>query len=209
MARLTTVVLEQPDFFAHYYLGMAHLNLGRLPEAVAQFRAAERLRPTDSVFSKQVAELEEALADAAPPTQRIAVLAPVAKASADPRKSILVVDDSPVVRRLVTLTMQKNGYRVVEVGDGDDALELIRTEGPPDVILLDTVGPGIDAPTLCQQLRYDPTTARLPIVLMSSRDGSADRTRGKNMGPNRYLPKPFEPAALVNTVRECCPAGVD
>jgi twitching motility two-component system response regulator PilG len=211
-ARLATVVREEPDYFAHYYLGMAHLNLGRLAEAVAQFRAAQLLRPNDAAFAQQLAGLEDALADAAPPTKRIDLHSQVPKRSTkphDPRKSVLVVDDSPTVRRLVTLTMQKNGYRVVEAADAEDALEQIHAEGPPDVVLLDAIVPGLDGPTVCQQFRCNPTTAQVPIILLSSRDGPLDRTRGKTAGPNRYLPKPFAPAALLSMVRECCPAGAD
>jgi twitching motility two-component system response regulator PilG len=208
--RLATVVREQPDFFAHYYLGMAHLNLGRLAEAVAQFRAAQRLRPNDVPFAQQLAALEDALADAAPPTKRIDLHSQAPKPQGrprDPRKSVLVVDDSPIVRRLVTLTMQKKGYRVVEAADGEEALEQVRYEGPPDVVLLDATMPGMDGATLCRQLRQDPANAQMPVVFLSGRDGTMERARGKSTGPNRFLPKPFEPAALVNMVRECCPTG--
>lgn len=210
-ARLATIVREQPDYFAHYYLGMAHLNLGRLPEAVAQFRAAHRLRPNDATFAAQLAGLEDALADAAPPTQRIDLHSQVPKPAIkphDPRPSIIVVDDSPTVRRLVALTMQKKGYRVIEAADGDEALEQIHADGPPDLVLLDAFALGPNGPTLCERFRCNPSTARVSIILMSGRDGQFDRTRGKTAGPNRYLPKPFAPAALVNMVRECCPAGV-
>jgi twitching motility two-component system response regulator PilG len=119
----------------------------------------------------------------------------------------MVVDDSPTIRKLVGLTMTKNGFKVVEAGDGEEALEQIRIEGVPDVVLVDVVMPGMDGLTLCKRIRQDPVTARVPVIILSAHDGFLDKVRGKMAGSDRYLTKPFEPAALVRAVREFCPQG--
>jgi twitching motility two-component system response regulator PilG len=207
--RLAGVVREQPDYLAHYYFGMALLNLGQADEALAQFRAAQKFRPADSTFAAQVVGLEQALADAVPTSGRPETSPPAPRASA-PKftpKSVMVVDDSPTIRKLVGLTMTKNGYRVVEAGDGEEALEQIRAEGVPDLVLVDVVMPGMDGLTLCKRIRQDPVTARVPVIILSAHDGFLDKVRGKMAGSDRYLTKPFEPAALVRVVREFCPQG--
>ena len=122
-------------------------------------------------------------------------------------KSVMVVDDSPTIRKLVGLTMAKNGFRVVEAGDGEEALEQIRAEGAPDVVLVDVVMPGMDGLTLCKRIRQDPVTARVPVIILSGHDGYLDKVRGKMAGSDRYLTKPFEPAALLKAVREFCSPG--
>jgi len=202
--RLAGIVRERPEFFAHYYLGMALLNLGQTDEAMAQFRAALTFRPADSGFATQVAEFEKALAELNPPPR------PAPARPAGPGRtprSVMVVDDSPTIRKLVGMTMSKNGYRVVEAGDGEEALEQIRTEGAPDLVLVDVVMPGMDGLTLCKRIRQDPATAQVPVIILSAYDGVLDKVRGKMAGSDRYLTKPFEPAALVRAVREFCPQG--
>jgi CheY-like chemotaxis protein len=113
-----------------------------------------------------------------------------------------VVDDSPVLRRVLGLTMQKNGYDVVEAGDGEEALDLARRRAP-DLVLLDVQMPGLDGHEVCQRLRQDPATARTPVVFLGGKDGILDRLRKRD----RHVPKPFRPADLVGVVREYCPAA--
>jgi twitching motility two-component system response regulator PilG len=208
-ARLATVIREKPDYFNHYYLGMALLNLGQADEALAQFKAALKLRPGDDAFANQVKGLEIAMAAIAAPPARPEpppVPRPAANQAPTP-KSVMVVDDSPTIRKLVGLTMTKNGFKVVEAGDGEEALEQIRLEGVPDVVLVDVIMPGMDGLTLCKRIRQDPVTARVPVIILSAHDGFLDKVRGKMAGSDRYLTKPFEPAALVRAVREFCPQG--
>jgi CheY-like chemotaxis protein len=187
---------------AHYYLGMALLNLGRADAALAQFRSAQKFKPDDFRLAAQVVQLEAAVVAAAPPPRK--VQAPVRKTPPPdgPPRSVLVVDDSPTIRRLLGLTLEKNGYQVVEAADGEEALDRAR-ERTPDVVLLDVQMPGMDGYAVCQRLREHPATARTPVVLLGGRDGA----RVHAGGPDRHVAKPFQPAALVRVVRECCPAA--
>jgi len=72
---------------------------------------------------------------------------------------------------------------------------------------VDVVMPGMDGLTFCKRIRQDPATAEVPVIILSAYDGVLDRVRGKMAGSDRYLTKPFEPAALVRAVREFCPQG--
>jgi twitching motility two-component system response regulator PilG len=206
-ARLTAKVKTQPDFDSYFALGMALLNLGKPDDAVVHFQAARKLRPADALFSAHLSVLERALADASPPKRAAAAPTKRVPAVATVRRTILVVDDSPTIRKLVGLTMQKNGFRVVEAGDGNEALERIQEEGNPDLILLDINMPGMDGYTLCKQIRQNPATAKIPVIMLSGRDGFFDKMRGKMAGSDHYLTKPFQPDVLVKTVREYCPAA--
>jgi twitching motility two-component system response regulator PilG len=205
-ARLAADARSQPTFVAHYYLGMAHLNLGKPEEALPQFRAAHRLKPDDPLLTAQVVQLEAVLADSAPPTRRMTSPPPPAAPAADGSRSVLVVDDSPTLRRAVGLTMQRNGYRVLEAADGEEALLHVKEAGAPDVVLLDVTMPGMDGYAVLKRLRQEPATARTPVVLLG-RDGFLDRMKGRMAGSDKYMTKPVRPDTLVRVVREYCPAG--
>jgi twitching motility two-component system response regulator PilG len=201
VARLTADVMAQPTFVAHYYLGMALLNLGRPQDALPQFRSAQRLKPVDPILAAQVVQLEAVLAEPVAPARRPATPPPATGA-----RSVLIVDDSATLRRLIGLTMQKNGYRAIEAADGTEALEQLQEHGPPDVVFLDTTLPGTDGYAVLKRLRQEPATAHTPIVLLG-KDGFLDRMRGRVAGSDKYLTKPVRPDALVRVVREYCPAG--
>jgi twitching motility two-component system response regulator PilG len=206
-ARLAADVRTHPTFVAHYYLGMALLNLGRPEEALPQFRAAQKFKPDDPNLVAHLVQLEAAVEDAAPPARKAPAKPRPAPSPTDPGpRSVLVVDDSPTLRRILGLTLQKHGYHVVEALDGEDALDLARRR-TPDLVLLDTHMPGLDGFAVCKKLRQDPATARTPIVLLGGRDGFLDRMRGRMAGSDRQVAKPFQPDALVRVVREYCPAA--
>ncbi|HKB05186.1 MAG TPA: response regulator, partial [Gemmataceae bacterium] len=203
--RLATDLRVQPTYVAHYYLGMALLNLGRAADALAQFRAAQKFKPDDFQLAAQVVQLEALVPPPAPPPRKGPPGQTVRKTpppATGPVRSVLVVDDSPTIRRVLGLTLQKNGFQVVEAADGEEALDRAR-EKAPDVVLLDVQMPGMDGYAVCQQLRQSPATARTPVVLLGGRDGARPRAGG----PDWHMPKPFRPAAVVRVVRDCCPAA--
>jgi twitching motility two-component system response regulator PilG len=208
-ARLAADVRAHPTFVAHYYLGMALLNLGRPEDALPQFRAAQKYKPDDPNLVAQVVQLEAAVSDAAPPTRKFQA-PPRARPTPPPAgpgpKTVLIVDDSPTLRRILGLTLQKNGFQVIEAADGEDALDRAR-ERPPDLVLLDVHMPGLDGFAVCKRLREDPATARTPVILLGGKDGFLDRMRGRTAGSDRHVAKPFQPDALLRVVREYCPAA--
>jgi twitching motility two-component system response regulator PilG len=189
---------EKADAHTHYYLGLAYLNLKRLDDAVTQLQAAARLRITDHALRAQVAalvkwqEAEQAAArDAAVREQARPV-------------SVLIVDDSPTVRKLVTVTMERQGHRVVQAADGYEAVDRVREDGVPDLILLDIAMPGVDGYQLCKFFKQNASTAQVPVVMLSGKDGFFSKVRGRMAGSTEYITKPFKPESLLGLVDRYC-----
>ncbi|WIG58351.1 MAG: Two-component transcriptional response regulator, LuxR family [Ktedonobacterales bacterium] len=113
---------------------------------------------------------------------------------------VLVVDDSPTVRKIVQLTLQRERIRVVTAGDGLSALATVADE-QPDLILLDIMLPKMDGYNICQVVRKNMAYRDLPIIMLSGKDGLFDKMRGKLAGSTEYMTKPFDSAELVQTVK--------
>jgi CheY-like chemotaxis protein len=116
------------------------------------------------------------------------------------QQRILVVDDDPVILRLLQVNFRLEGYDVQTASRGDEALRLAR-ERPPDIIVLDVMMPGIDGYEVCRSLKEDPATADAPVIFLSARAQDADRDQGYALGVVAYVTKPFDPAQLVDVVR--------
>ena len=114
---------------------------------------------------------------------------------------VLVVDDSPTVRKIVQLTLQRENIRVVTAADGLGALTAVADE-QPDLILLDIMLPRMDGYSICQIIRKNLTYKDVPIVMLSGKDGLFDKMRGKLAGSTEYITKPFDSGDLVQTVRK-------
>lgn len=117
------------------------------------------------------------------------------------QKRILVVDDSPTVCKIVSLTLQKAGYRVLTASDGVEAMSVI-AEGRPDLVLLDITMPRMDGYQLCKLIKGYEATKGIPVVMLSGKDGFFDRVRGRFAGCSDYITKPFDPDALVQKVEK-------
>lgn len=113
---------------------------------------------------------------------------------------VLVVDDSPTVRKIVQLTLQRERIRVVTAGDGLSALAAVADE-QPDLILLDIMLPRMDGYNICQVIRKNMAYRDLPIIMLSGKDGLFDKMRGKLAGSTEYITKPFDSTELVQTVK--------
>jgi CheY-like chemotaxis protein len=125
---------------------------------------------------------------------------------ASPR--ILVVDDDPVILRLLQVNFRLEGYEVLTASRGDEALRVAK-EQHPEVIVLDVMMPGIDGYEVCRQLKEDPDTAAAPVIFLSARAQDADRDRGYALGVVAYVTKPFDPGQLVDVVRRATGADDD
>lgn len=113
---------------------------------------------------------------------------------------VLVVDDSPTVRKIVQITLQREHIRVVTAGDGLSALAAV-SDTYPDLILLDIMLPRMDGYNICHLVRNNPEYRDLPIIMLSGKDGIFDKMRGKLAGSTEYMTKPFDSTELVQTVR--------
>ena len=113
--------------------------------------------------------------------------------------NILVVDDSALDRQLASSALQGSGYRVSQVGDGEECLKAVQQKRP-DLIVLDVILPKQNGFQICRQLKQDPATKDIPIILLSSKNQPSDKFWGQKQGADLYLTKPFEDADLVKGV---------
>ena len=109
---------------------------------------------------------------------------------------ILVVDDDPNALRLVSYAFQAEGYQVATAASGADALARLAQE-KPDLMVLDVMMPDMSGIEVCQRVRANPATARLPILMLSARGLVADRVNGLKSGADDYLPKPADTSELL------------
>jgi two-component system phosphate regulon response regulator PhoB len=114
--------------------------------------------------------------------------------------SVLVVEDEQDIRELIGYNLLKEGYRVVGVASGEEALAIARAQ-PPDLILLDLMLPGLDGLTVCRQLKADPKTAAAAVIMVTAKGEEADVVTGLNLGASDYVTKPFSPKVLLARVR--------
>jgi CheY-like chemotaxis protein len=114
---------------------------------------------------------------------------------------VLVVDDSEVIRQLITVNLELEGFEVVTAVDGVDALEKIH-DVHPDVVTIDVRMPRLDGFDTVERLRADPRTSDLKIAMVTACAQAVDIQRGTRVGVDAYVTKPFDPEALVRTVRD-------
>lgn len=114
--------------------------------------------------------------------------------------TILLVEDQRDLRDLVQRVLEKEGFDVIAVGDGESALDIARLH-QPDLIILDLTLPTIDGLDVCRALRRDAKLIRLPVVILSARGSESDRILGLELGADDYLSKPFSGRELVARTR--------
>jgi two-component system, OmpR family, phosphate regulon response regulator PhoB len=117
-------------------------------------------------------------------------------APAAPAEHVLVVDDEPEIVALVVYQLAKEGYRVSTAVSGPDALAAVRRERP-SLIVLDLMLPGMSGFDVLEQLRADPATRDVGVLMLTARKDEPDRIRGLTLGADDYLTKPFSAAELV------------
>jgi twitching motility two-component system response regulator PilG len=174
-------------------LGLGYINLKQyrkgfeyIQEYAAKNSGDVVLRSQVDALALRVAEIEQQESD---------------KLAQPTAKTILIVDDSPTIRKLISLKLQKCGHETVCAIDGVDALEKIN-ELVPDLVLLDITMPRMDGYQTCKLIRSNEATKDVPVVMISGKDGFFDKVRGKMAGTSNYITKPFGPETLMRTVNE-------
>ena len=114
---------------------------------------------------------------------------------------VMVIDDSKTIRRTAETLLKKAGCEVVTATDGFEALAKI-TDQSPDLIFVDIMMPRLDGYQTCSLIKKNPTYRDTPVILLTSKDGLFDRARGRIVGSDRYLTKPFTKDELLNAIRE-------
>lgn len=181
----------------------AHLErvLSLNPASIA---ARKGIAYYDGKIDKQAAAAELSSASQRmlrPPEPAAAEVAPAQPESGEPRR-VLVVDPSRTYRKLVGMVVGVDGFVTAEAEDADEAIDRIRDDGVPDLVVLDARIVGMDAFDFCRLLRQHPDTETLPVVLLAAADAPTDRARGRSAGVTATLAKPLQPDALLTLLRQ-------
>lgn len=113
---------------------------------------------------------------------------------------ILVVDDEKNIRELVTFNLTKEGYKISEAEDGEQALEMLEIE-QPNLVILDLMLPKIDGLEVCRKVKSNSKTMGIPIIMLTARADEIDKIIGLEMGADDYITKPFSTRELLARVK--------
>ena len=117
-----------------------------------------------------------------------------------PVPNVLVVEDEPAQREVLTYNLEAEGFRVAEAGNGEEALLLVAEE-MPDLIVLDWMLPNVSGIEVCRRLKSNPETKSVPIIMLSARSEEVDLVRGLETGADDYMVKPYSVVELMARVR--------
>ena len=125
--------------------------------------------------------------------------------SASPRTAtkVLVIDDSNTIRRSAEIFLKQGGHEVVLAEDGFDALAKL-SDYQPDLVFCDILMPRLDGYQTCAIIKRNPQFASVPVIMLSSKDGLFDKARGRMVGSQDYLTKPFTKDQLLQAVQQHC-----
>jgi len=114
---------------------------------------------------------------------------------------VLVIDDSNTIRRSAEIFLTQGGHQVVLAEDGFDALAKVNDHGP-ELIFCDILMPRLDGYQTCAIIKRNPRFAHVPVIMLSSKDGLFDKARGRMVGSEDYLTKPFTKEQLLRAVQQ-------
>lgn len=176
MQRLQARLAKQESFTDRLLMALCLLNLNRSAEAVPHLQKAAGLQPGHAGVGRLLGKLSQ-------------------------RRLILAVDDSLTVRKIVSITLERLGYRVITAADGMQALARL-SEETPDLVLLDITMPRMDGYQVCKVIKQAPATKSIPVVMLSGKDGFFDKVKGRLAGATDYITKPFREATLAEVVEK-------
>ena len=115
-------------------------------------------------------------------------------------QKILIIDDEPTLIRILKDRLTKNGYEVSTASDGQEGLDMARSQGP-DLILLDLMLPKMNGFEVCRILKFDEVYSKIPIILVTARASESDMKTGKEVGADAYIVKPIDFNVLMETIK--------
>ena len=191
ITNLTHRALNGHRFENRFNIGVAYLNLKQWEKALEVFLDIRPIDPENENLNHiltllQSKALEEEDEKMPPPRHR---------------GTVMIVDDSTTVRKLVSITVEDLGFQVIEAANGSQALSQI-FEKKPDVVFLDIKMPQMDGYQVCRILKENKHTADIPIIMLTGQDGFFDRVRGKMVGAMDYITKPFDAETLVTALEK-------
>ena len=172
-------------------LGIGHLNIGNFETGYSFLLEATQENPNNVVLASYVNGLHIRIEE---------IRSRLESADSMTRgKTILVIDDSPTIRKLISGKLEKSGHNVFCSADGVEAMERLQ-DLVPDLILLDIAMPRMDGYQVCKMIRANDATKDVPVVMISGKDGFFDKVRGRMAGTSGYITKPFGPETLMKIV---------
>jgi twitching motility two-component system response regulator PilG len=196
---------EMDEFSLHWHLALAHLNLKQFEESVTHLRVAVGVGKETQELRQQLDELlrhRDAFETGLPSSKLDSAIVKTPWQSL----TILIVETQPSIRKLVSLTMKRSGFKVMEAADGYEMAQILQGGIQPDLVFLQYEVPGANGYQLCQMLRNQPQMHDVPVVLMAMKDGFLHRLRGRWAGCTDFLTKPFDVEELLAMVRKHCEA---
>lgn len=124
---------------------------------------------------------------------------PMSSKSSGSKGTIAVIEDEPDILEVIAYILAREGYEVIHAVDGESGLDEVRSR-LPDLVLLDLMLPGLDGMEVCRQLRSDPRTRAIPLVMVTAKGGENDVVSGLRTGADDYVTKPFSPRELAARV---------
>lgn len=120
---------------------------------------------------------------------------------------VMVIDDSKTIRRTAETLLKKEGCEVITAEDGFEALAKI-ADHRPEIIFIDIMMPRLDGYQTCALIKHNQVFKQTPVIMLSSKDGLFDRARGRIVGSEQYLTKPFTREEFLNAIRRHLPSAV-
>lgn len=114
---------------------------------------------------------------------------------------VMIIDDSNTIRKSAEMFLRSSGYEVILAEDGFEAMSKI-VDNQPDIIFIDIVMPRLDGYQACMLIKKNPIYQSIPVVMLSSKDGLFDKARGRMVGSNDYLTKPFTTEGLLSIIHK-------
>lgn len=119
----------------------------------------------------------------------------------EPTKTqVLVVEDEPDQQDLLEFHLTRSGYQVTVIDNGQTAVETIR-QGPPDLVVLDLMLPGMDGIEVCKHIKSDPVSSKTPVLMLTARSEESDMVTGLEIGADDYVTKPYSPRVLLARIK--------
>jgi len=125
---------------------------------------------------------------------------PSSNADTVAKPKILVIEDEPDILEVISYNLEREGHKVISCRNGEQGLSQIRTDNP-DLVILDLMLPGMDGVEVCQQVKADPVTRSIPVIMVTAKGEESDIVLGLGIGADDYIAKPFSPRELVARVK--------
>jgi len=116
------------------------------------------------------------------------------------KSKVLVIEDEPDILEVIQYNLEREGHKVIACRNGEQGLSRIRTDNP-DLVILDLMLPGMDGVEVCRQVKSDPVTRAIPIIMVTAKSEESDIVLGLGIGADDYITKPFSPRELIARVK--------